>query len=53
MLVMRCVMGSSPARSTVVTSPTDSVDAATLCTSATEPAGIVGDMEPVLNMISE
>ena len=51
--VIRCVIGSSPARSTVVTSPTARSDAGTLCTSATEPAGMVGDIDPVLNMISE
>lgn len=34
-------------------SPTAISSAEIVCTTAREPAGIVGDIEPVLNMISE
>ncbi len=46
------VTGNCPGRSTVTTSPIRTSDAGTSRTTASDPAGIAGDIEPVLNMMS-
>src|SRR6218665_1939897 len=45
----RCVIGRCPGRSTVTMSPTRTESAETCRTSAAEPAGIVGPIDPVRN----
>jgi len=46
------VTGSCPSLSTVTTSPISISSAEISLTTATDPVGMVGDIEPVLNMIS-
>jgi hypothetical protein len=50
--VTRCVTGRAPGRSTVTTSPTAISAAGISRTTASEPAGMVGLIDPVLNMMS-